>query len=63
VALAKRYKEARAAHDRGTGAELGGLSEWNVRWVGPEGYQGMVAKQLQAFKQLQRERAAATDGE
>jgi len=26
--------------------------------VGPEGYKGIVAKQLQAFKQLQRERAA-----
>jgi epoxyqueuosine reductase QueG len=63
VALAKRYKEARAEHDRGAGDPLGGLSEWNVRWVGPEGYKAMVAKQLQAFKQLQRERAAATDEE
>jgi epoxyqueuosine reductase QueG len=63
VALAKRYKEARAGHDRGTGDKLGGLSEWNARWVGPEGYKGMVAKQLQAFKQLQRSRAAAADEE
>jgi hypothetical protein len=52
VALAKDYKAARAAHERGEG-ELGGLSEWNARWVGPEGYKGMVAKQLQAFKQAQ----------
>jgi epoxyqueuosine reductase QueG len=63
VALAKGYKEARAEHDRGAGEKLGGLSEWNARWVGPEGYKGMVAKQLQAFKQLQRERAAGTDEE
>ncbi len=58
VALAKRYKEARTEHERGDGERLGGLSDWNARWVGPEGYQGMVAKQLQAFKRLQRERAA-----
>ncbi|HTO47075.1 MAG TPA: hypothetical protein VML91_05500 [Burkholderiales bacterium] len=57
VALAKQYKEARVAHGRG-GEQLPGLSEWNARWVGPEGYKGIVAKQLQAFKQLQRERAA-----
>jgi epoxyqueuosine reductase QueG len=63
VTLAKRYKDARAAHDRGTGEKLPGLSEWNARWVGPDGYQGMVAKQLQAFKQRQRERAAAADEE
>jgi epoxyqueuosine reductase QueG len=63
VALAKHYKEARAEHDRGAREPLGGLSEWNVRWIGPEGYKGMVAKQLQAFKQLQRERSAAMDEE
>jgi epoxyqueuosine reductase QueG len=58
VTLAKQYKHARAGHDRGDGEKLAGLSEWNARWVGPDGYQGIVAKQLQAFKQLQRERAA-----
>jgi epoxyqueuosine reductase QueG len=57
VALAKQYKDARAAHERG-GDQLPGLSEWNARWVGPEGYKGIVAKQLQVFKQLQRDRAA-----
>jgi len=57
VALVKRLKEARAQHDGGA-SELPGLSEWNVRWVGPDGYQGIVAKQLQAFKKLQQERAA-----
>ena len=30
-----------------------GLSKWNERWVGPEGYQGMVAKQMQQFKREQ----------
>jgi epoxyqueuosine reductase QueG len=63
VTLAKRYKDARAAHDRGMGEKLPGLSEWNVRWVGPDGYQGMVAKQLQAFKRRQREQAAAAADE
>jgi len=57
VALVKQLKEARAQHDGGA-SELPGLSEWNVRWVGPDGYQGIVAKQLQAFKKLQQERAA-----
>ena len=33
----------------------GGLSEWNARWVGPEGYKGMVSKQLQEFKKRQKE--------
>ena len=32
-----------------------GLSEWNARWVGPEGYKGMVAKQMQEFKRKQKE--------
>ena len=54
VALAKQMKQARAA-----GEPLGGLSEWNRRWVGPEGYKGMVSKQLQEFKRRQKEK---TDG-
>jgi ferredoxin len=63
VELGRRYKAARAAHDGGAGELLPGLSEWNRRWVGPEGYQGMVAKQLQAFKQAQKARAAEEGGE
>jgi len=54
VALGKQYKEARAQHDRGE-SQLPGLSQWNRRWVGTEGYQGIVAKQLQAFKKQQLE--------
>jgi epoxyqueuosine reductase QueG len=50
IALQKKYKE-----DRKAGNEMPGLSKWNVRWVGEEGYQGMVAKQLQEFKKRQRE--------
>src|SRR4249920_3046057 len=42
VALHQKYKS-----DRKSGADLPGLSKWNVRWVGEEGYKGMVAKQLQ----------------
>ncbi len=61
VALGKRYKDDRAAHDAGS-TSLPGLSDWNRRWVGPEGYQGMVAKQMQAFKQAQKERAALQEG-
>lgn len=52
--LAQAFKAARAA-----GLEIAGLNEWNVRWVGPEGYKGMVARQLQEFKKLQRERENA----
>jgi epoxyqueuosine reductase QueG len=54
VALGKRWKAARER-----GEPLPGLSEWNARWVGPEGYKGMVARQLQAFKRAQLEREAA----
>ena len=54
VALAKQYKVNRAAHETGAPeAELPGLSKWNERWVGPGGYQGMVAKQMQQFKREQ----------
>jgi epoxyqueuosine reductase QueG len=53
VEKAKRFKEARR-----TGADVAGLSEWNRRWVGPEGYKGMVARQLQEFKKAQAARAA-----
>ena len=52
VEKGKRYRRARKE-----GAEVPGLNEWNIRWVGPEGYKGIVARQLQAFKKLQRERA------
>jgi epoxyqueuosine reductase QueG len=50
VAIAKRFKEARAS-----GEPIAGLSEWNVRWVGEEGYKGIVARQLQEFKKRQNE--------
>lgn len=53
VAKAKAFKEARQKGDLPPG-----LSEWNRRWVGPEGYKGMVARQVQAFKKAQKERAA-----
>ena len=52
VDKAKGFKAARAA-----GAPVAGLSPWNIRWVGPEGYQGIVARQLHAFKALQHRRA------
>lgn len=54
VEKAKRFKE-----DRKTGAPVDGLNDWNVRWVGPEGYKGMVARQVQEFKRRQKEREAA----
>jgi ferredoxin len=52
VEKSRRYREARKRGD-----PIAGLSDWNVRWVGPEGYKGIVARQLQAFKKLQKERA------
>jgi len=54
VEKAKRFKEARKA-----GEPIPGLDDWNRRWVGEEGYQGLVARQLQAFKAEQKARAAA----
>jgi len=53
VSLQQKYKEARKS-----GADMPGLSEWNARWVGPEGYKGMVSKQLQEFKKRQKEKAS-----
>ena len=44
--------------DRRDGADVPGLNSWNIRWVGPGGYRGIVARQLQAFKKAQQERAA-----
>lgn len=52
AAKAAGFKQARKL-----GNDLPGLSEWNVRWVGEKGYQGIVAKQLQEFKRLQKEKA------
>ena len=57
VALAKQYQAARKS-----GAPIAGLNEWNVRWVGPEGYKGIVARQLQEFKRNQAARAAPASG-
>jgi epoxyqueuosine reductase QueG len=54
VALAKQFQLARKQ-----GEPVAGLNDWNVRWVGPEGYQGIVARQLQEFKRRQAHRAAA----
>ena len=54
IEKARGFKEARKNN-----AEIDGLSAWNVRWVGPEGYRGIVARQLQAFKKEQREKEEA----
>jgi epoxyqueuosine reductase QueG len=51
VALGKAYKDARL-----NGAPVSGLDAWNIRWVGPDGYKGIVARQLQEFKRTQKER-------
>ena len=58
VEKAKQFKTARAE-----GAPVPGLDDWNIRWVGPDGYKGMVARQLQAFKKAQSARAADPDRE
>src|SRR5690349_3934444 len=46
AAKAAEFKKARKEGSN----ELPGLSEWNIRWVGEKGYQGIVARQLQEFK-------------
>ena len=58
VAKAKGFKQARKEE-----AEVAGLNDWNRRWVGPDGYQGIVARQLQQFKAQQRERERDGTGE
>ncbi len=54
LALGKEFQASRRRGD-----EVAGLSEWNIRWVGPDGYQGIVARQLQEFKQEQKARLEA----
>lgn len=56
--LAKQFQAARRS-----GAPVAGLNEWNIRWVGTEGYKGIVARQLQEFKRRQAERAAPKSGD
>lgn len=45
----KAFKAARA-----NGSEISGLNDHNIRWVGEEGYKGMVARQMQQFKKQQK---------
>ncbi|MBM3600010.1 MAG: epoxyqueuosine reductase [Alphaproteobacteria bacterium] len=52
VQLARDMKASRQRGDA-----IDGLNEWNIRWVGPEGYKGIVSRQLQEFKKAQAERA------
>ncbi|WP_052249647.1 hypothetical protein [Tateyamaria sp. ANG-S1] len=52
VAKAQAFKAARLA-----GEPVTGLSDHNKRWVGEEGYQGIVARQLKGFKAAQKKRA------
>ena len=52
-----RAKALQAARKRGE--PIAGLDAWNIRWVGPEGYRGIVARQMQEFKARQKARAAA----
>ncbi|MBM3573282.1 MAG: hypothetical protein FJX52_13140 [Alphaproteobacteria bacterium] len=59
LAKVQQGRDMKAARQRGDAID--GLNEWNIRWVGPEGYKGIVARQLKAFKQLQAERAAADE--
>ena len=54
VAIAKGMLAARKQ-----GAPVAGLNDWNVRWVGADGYKGIVSRQLQEFKKLQAARATA----
>ena len=53
VAKAQGYKAARRA-----GEPISGLDDWNIRWVGRDGYQGIVARELKAFRARQAALAA-----
>jgi epoxyqueuosine reductase QueG len=52
----KAAKAAAFKLARKEGGDLPGLSPWNIRWVGENGYKGIVARQLQEFKRMQKER-------
>ena len=52
VAKAREYKAIRKRGD-----PVPGLDDWNIRWVGPDGYKGMVVRQLKAFREAQAARA------
>ena len=54
VATAKRMQQARKQGD-----PVSGLNDWNARWVGTEGYKGIVARQMQEFKKKQKALADA----
>jgi ferredoxin len=56
VTLAKARQAARKRGD-----PIAGLNDWNVRWVGPDGYKGIVSRRLQDFKRRQKERAVAAE--
>ena len=56
VAKAAAFKQARKAWEGDEKDDIAGLSAWNLRWVGEKGYQGIVARQLQEFKRLQKQK-------
>ena len=49
-----RWAKSRQEARRLCGDAIAGLNPWNVRWVGPEGYKGIVARQMQEFKKVQK---------
>ena len=56
VAKAAAFKQARKAWEGDEKHDIAGLSAWNLRWVGEQGYKGIVARQLQEFKRLQKQK-------
>jgi epoxyqueuosine reductase QueG len=56
AAKAASFKQGRKAWELDEKHDIPGLSDWNLRWVGEKGYQGIVARQLQEFKRLQQEK-------
>ena len=54
VAKAKHFKSVRKE-----GGDAPGLDDWNIRWVGADGYQGIVARQLKEYRKRQAERELA----
>ena len=57
MAKAKSFKEARK-----NGESIAGLDDWNIRWVGRDGYQGIVARQMQEFKKAQKDKEREREG-
>jgi hypothetical protein len=53
----RAFKDARKA-----GQEVAGLNDWNLRWVGPEGYSGRAVREFNRRRKAARAAHAKNQG-